>query len=147
MAAPFFSNSHSNSPDGSDIPPRGPVQSHNHGHIPSPRLDPDYRKIRRAHRSFGARATLLSVGSFILYVLLSCFSPDLMDLQVTGRITLGLLGGLAQFLIMAATVWFYAVRMRSRVDPIVDRFREEERQRAEQQRQTIAPSPRGFHPW
>jgi uncharacterized membrane protein (DUF485 family) len=144
MATPFFSNSYSNPADDSGSPPQSRFPSH--GPTPSPRLNPGYRELRRAYRSFGAWASSLSVGSFLLYVLLSCFTPGVMDVQIAGHITLGLLGGLAQFVIAAVTVWAYAVRMRSRVDPIVDRFRDEERLRAEQQ-QTAPPSPQGFQPW
>jgi uncharacterized membrane protein (DUF485 family) len=103
----------------------------------SPRLDPEFHAIRHAYRVFGTTVMLVSMGSFLLYVLLSCFAPDVMNLQVAGHVTLGLLGGLAQLVIMGVSAWFYAVRMRARVDPIVDRFREKDRQRAEarQQRQ------------
>jgi uncharacterized membrane protein (DUF485 family) len=112
-----------------------------------PARDQDYHEVRRAYRTFGTTAMLLSVGSFVLYVLLSCFTPALMDIQVAGHVTLGLIGGLSQFVVMATTARLYAVHMRTRVDPIVDRFRSEEDQRAEQQRQNTAPSPEEFRAW
>jgi uncharacterized membrane protein (DUF485 family) len=87
--------------------------------------DPDFREVRRAYRTFGATAALIAVGSFLLYVLLSCFAPVVMDLPLIGNITVGLVIGLLQFVVMGATAYLYAVRMRTRIDPLVDRFRDE----------------------
>jgi uncharacterized membrane protein (DUF485 family) len=142
MATPPFSNPLSNTFTNSPAEPGSDPPSQ------SPRLDPAFSQARRVYRSFGTAAALFSIGSFMLYVVLSCFLPDMMDIQVAGHITLGLLCGLAQFAIMAATVWCYALRMRSQVDPIVDRFREADRLRAEQQQQqTVTSSPRRFRTW
>ncbi|MFF9118664.1 DUF485 domain-containing protein [Streptomyces massasporeus] len=51
------------------------------------RRRPDFRSLRRAQRRFGIRATILSVGGFLLYVLLSSFVPAVMNQPLFGRLT------------------------------------------------------------
>ncbi|WP_345020475.1 DUF485 domain-containing protein [Streptomyces shaanxiensis] len=87
---------------------------------PSQRIseDPEFHSLRRAQRRFGVRATVLSVGGFLLYVLLSHSVPDLMNQRLFGHLTLGLALGLGQFLVMAVTSWCYVRHMRTRVDPL-----------------------------
>jgi uncharacterized membrane protein (DUF485 family) len=86
--------------------------------------DSDFRELRQAHRSFGVKKMLLGVGSFLLYVLLSCFTPGLMDLPVFGHITVGLVLGLLQFVVMAVVARLYAVHRRTQIEPLVGRLRE-----------------------
>jgi uncharacterized membrane protein (DUF485 family) len=64
------------------------------------------------------RATLLSVGGFLLFVLLSHSVPGLMNQRLTGDFTLGLALGLGQFVVMGVTAWCYVRHMRGRVDPL-----------------------------
>lgn len=80
--------------------------------------DPEFHSLRRAQRRFGARATLLSVGGFLLYVLLSHSFPGLMNQRLLGNLTLGLALGLGQFVVMGVTAWCYVRHMRTRVDPL-----------------------------
>ncbi|MBV9026756.1 MAG: DUF485 domain-containing protein [Streptomycetaceae bacterium] len=102
--------------------------------------DADFRELRQISRTFGAKKMLLGVGSFLLYVLLSCFAPALMDLPVLGHITVGFVLGLLQFVIMAAIARLHAVHMRTEVEPLVDQLREE-REEAEKARQTEEQGP------
>ncbi|MFE5812283.1 DUF485 domain-containing protein [Streptomyces sp. NPDC056479] len=81
--------------------------------------DPEFHSLRRAQRRFGVRATLLSVGGFLLYVLLSHTVPGLMNQRLAGDLTLGLALGLGQFVVMGVTAWCYVRHMRTRVDPLV----------------------------
>lgn len=91
--------------------------------------DPEFQSLRRAQQHFGLWATVLSVGGFLLYVLLSSFAPGVMNTPVTGRLTLGLVLGLGQFLVMGVTVWAYVRYMRDRVDPSARSFRSRLQQR------------------
>ncbi|WP_078503933.1 DUF485 domain-containing protein [Streptomyces viridochromogenes] len=108
---PEFSPWHDNSPTYSP-PDNGPA--------PSQRIseDPEFHSLRRAQRRFGIRATLLSVGGYLLYVLLSHSVPGLMNQRLLGRLTLGLTLGLGQFVVMGVTAWCYVRHMRARVDPL-----------------------------
>ncbi|WP_373921944.1 DUF485 domain-containing protein [Streptomyces sp. T12] len=79
--------------------------------------------MRSAHRSFGTAATLVSVGGFLTYVLLSGFAADVLNQPLAGHLTIGLALGLCQFLLMAVTIWLYVRHMRRRVDPVTHRLR------------------------
>ncbi|MFI6012903.1 DUF485 domain-containing protein [Streptomyces sp. NPDC051243] len=87
------------------------------------RNSPEFRSMRGAQRSFGTAATLVSVGGFLTYVLLSGFAPGMMNQPLAGHLTIGLALGLCQFLLMAVTIWLYVRYMRRRVDPVADRLR------------------------
>ncbi|MCF1600211.1 DUF485 domain-containing protein [Streptomyces muensis] len=109
------------------------------------RPPPDFRSIRTAQRSFGVAATLVSVGGFLTYVLLSGFAAGVMNQPLAGHLTIGLALGLFQFLLMAVTIWLYVRHMRRRVDPVADRLRaqlRDSRAQAEAQAQAQAQARR-----
>ena len=111
---------------------------------------PDFRSIRGAHRSFGIVAILISVGGFLLLVLMSNFAPGVLNQELFGHMTVGLVGGVGMFGLMALTAWRYTVHMERRIDPAVDRLRAEiARDEAEQARvqQPSAPQQRRFGSW
>ncbi|WP_330357504.1 DUF485 domain-containing protein [Streptomyces chartreusis] len=119
--------------------------------------DPEFHSLRRTQRRFGVRATLLSVGGFLLYVLLSHSVPGLMNQRLTGDLTLGLAIGLGQFVVMGLTAWWYRRHMRTRVDPIArglgSRLHQHETAqfrapagRGEPER-TVRPGTRGYRTW
>jgi len=128
-------------------------------HTPPSRISdhPEFHSLRRAQRRFGTRATILSVGGFLLYVLLSFFAPAVMNQSLFGRLTIGLTLGLGQFVISGVTAWWYVRHMRTRVDPLArglrSRMHDEEARRA----RTAAPQQgagrplqqgtRGFRTW
>ncbi|MER6012331.1 DUF485 domain-containing protein [Streptomyces bluensis] len=110
--------------------------------------DPEFHSLRRAYRSFGAVAVLLSVGGFLSYVLLSSFAPALMNQELFGRLTLGLALGLVQFVVMGVATWCYVRHMRERVDPIVLRLRaQQHEQEREQEQQARVAAGRRFRAW
>ncbi|GAA2457736.1 DUF485 domain-containing protein [Streptomyces glaucus] len=84
--------------------------------------DPEFHSLRRERRRFGARATALSVGGFLLYVLLSSFAPAVMNEPLLGHLTVGLALGLAQFAVMAVTAWRYVRHARVKADPLAHRL-------------------------
>ncbi|MHC3467470.1 DUF485 domain-containing protein [Streptomyces sp. 7R007] len=106
---------------------------------------PEFHSLRHAHRRFGARATVWSVGVFLLYVLLSSFAPSLMNQPLAGHLTFGLALGLGQFVVMAVTVWAYTRHMRTRVDPLARGVRAHLHQRATRRTRTTAS--RGYRSW
>lgn len=105
-------------------------------HAPSQRIsdDPEFHTLRQAQRRFGTRATVLSVGGFLLYVLLSSFAPAVMNQPLFGHLTIGLTLGLGQFAVMAVTAWYYVRHMRSRVDPLARGLRSRRQQQEEARR-------------
>ncbi|WP_278196480.1 DUF485 domain-containing protein [Streptomyces cylindrosporus] len=85
--------------------------------------NPEFRLLRRAQRRTGIRMTALAVGGFLVYVLLSSFTPALMNTSLVGHLTLGLALGLGQFVVMALVARRHLVHMRTRIDPIARGFR------------------------
>ncbi|WP_367319257.1 DUF485 domain-containing protein [Streptomyces sp. HUAS ZL42] len=111
---------------------------------PQPISDhPAFHDLRRAQRHFGPWATVLSVGGFLSYVLLSRFLPAVMNQPLLGRLTLGLALGLAQFAVMAVTAWRCTRHMRTRVDPLARSLRSHLHHR----RQPVAPGTREPRTW
>jgi uncharacterized membrane protein (DUF485 family) len=84
---------------------------------------PEFQLLRRAHRRSGARLTAVAVGGFLLYVLLSGFTPGLMNTSLSGHLTLGLALGLGQFALMALVARRRLVHLRTHADPIARGFR------------------------
>ncbi|MDK1342437.1 DUF485 domain-containing protein [Streptomyces sp. 378] len=118
---------------------------------------PEFHSLRRAQRRFGLRATILSVGGFLLYVVLSSFVPGVMNQPLFGRLTIGLTLGLGQFVIMGVTAWHYARHMRTRVDPLARGLRSRLHETESRRARSAASSPgagqplqhgtRGFRTW
>jgi uncharacterized membrane protein (DUF485 family) len=92
----------------------------------APRISaqPEFRRLRSSYRTVAATATLLSTGTFLLYVVLSFFASGVMNVQLFGDVTLGLALGVLQFAVMALAAWRYVAHMSSRVDPMVDQYRD-----------------------
>ncbi|WP_217214289.1 DUF485 domain-containing protein [Streptomyces sp. AC550_RSS872] len=127
---------------------------------PSRRIseDPEFHSLRRTQRRFGVRATLLSAGGFLLYVLVSHSFPGLMNQRLLGNLTLGLALGLGQFVVMGVTAWCYVRHMRTRVDPLARGLESRLHQHEANSLRTAAPnaeagqafrpgSSRGFRTW
>lgn len=128
---------------------------------PSVSRQPAYQSLRVRHRRFGARATAVAVGGFLLYVLLSSFVPGLMNTSVSGHLTIGLALGLGQFVLMGVIVWRYLVHTRTQVTPVVRGLRglarhheSAERERAGFETRTAlrdaprdAPRDEEYRPW
>ncbi|MGI5430172.1 DUF485 domain-containing protein [Streptomyces sp. CA-179760] len=113
-------------------------------HTPPSRISdhPEFHSLRRAQRRFGIRATILSAGGFLLYVLLSGFVPALMNQPLFGHLTIGLALGLGQFVIMGVTAWCYVRHMRDRVDPLARGLRSRQHEN-DNRRARSAAAPQG----
>ncbi|MFF7790252.1 DUF485 domain-containing protein [Streptomyces sp. NPDC007991] len=114
-------------------------------HTPPSRISehPEFHSLRRAQRRFGTRATILSVGGFLLYVLLSSFVPAVMNQPLFGHLTIGLTLGLGQFVIMGVTAWCYVRHMRTRVDPLARGLRSRQHENDNRRARSAAVPPQG----
>ncbi|MFD8304609.1 DUF485 domain-containing protein [Streptomyces sp. NPDC059690] len=83
----------------------------------------EFQALKRAQRRSGVAMTVIGVGGFLLYVLLSSFMPGLMNSSLSGHLTFGLALGLGQFVLMAVIARRHVVHMRTRVDPVARGFR------------------------
>ncbi len=86
--------------------------------------DPEFVELRRRMRRFTFPMAALFLLWYFAYVLLASYAPDLMATPVLGRINLGLLVGLAQFVTTFALTTAYVRYADRRLDPLAVRIRE-----------------------
>ncbi|MEU3854562.1 DUF485 domain-containing protein [Streptomyces sp. NPDC029554] len=147
--------------------PEFPPRRDDHPPFPFPHIEqtppsrisdhPEFHSLRRAQRRFGIRATIVSAGGFLLYVLLSSFVPAVMNQPLFGRLTVGLTLGLGQFAVMGVTAWCHARHLRTRVDPLArglrSRLQHENASRARSAARAdgsgrpLQPGTGGFRTW
>lgn len=114
---------------------------------------PEFQSLRKEYRRFAAVSTVLAVGGFLLYVLLSNFAPGVMNQPLAGHLTLGLALGLGQFVLMGVTAWRYVRRMHTRFDPVARGLRAQLEQRrpdhhrAAEQTGFRPPTEREYRTW
>jgi uncharacterized membrane protein (DUF485 family) len=69
-------------------------------------------------------STLTALGSFVVYVLLSCYAPTTMGSRIIGELSLGMTLGILQLVVTFAAVSWYARSARRSVDPLARAVRE-----------------------
>ncbi|MGW4382541.1 DUF485 domain-containing protein [Kitasatospora sp. NPDC004531] len=77
----------------------------------------EFHQLRSSFRNFAFPVTAGFVLWYLLYVLLSCYAPGLMDTKVVGNINLALVLGLLQFASTFAIAAWYARHAGRRLDP------------------------------
>ncbi|MFD8224301.1 DUF485 domain-containing protein [Streptomyces massasporeus] len=88
------------------------------------RVDADLTALRSAYRLLRRTATLTALGSFVVYVVLSCYAPGLMGSKVTGELSLGMALGILQLVVTFAAVFWYGRSAQRSVDPLARAVRE-----------------------
>jgi uncharacterized membrane protein (DUF485 family) len=86
------------------------------------------KRFDRLHKRFAYFSLIiLSVffGWYSLYVAMSAFGRDFMDLRLAGNINVGLIFGVLEFVSTFALAWSYARYARNSLDPLADRIRDE----------------------
>lgn len=86
---------------------------------------PEFRELKARHRRFVLPVAALAVVWFLAYVLLATYASDFMATPVWGRINIGLLLGLAQFVTTFAITMTYVSYANRRLDPLAERLRDE----------------------
>ncbi|MFE5757949.1 DUF485 domain-containing protein [Streptomyces massasporeus] len=90
----------------------------------SHRDDADLTALRSAYRILRRISTLTALGSFVVYVVLSCYAPGLMGSKVTGELSLGMALGILQLVVTFAAVFWYGRSAHRSVDPLARAVRE-----------------------
>jgi uncharacterized membrane protein (DUF485 family) len=88
------------------------------------RDDADLADLRSAYRLLRRVSTLTALGSFVVYVVLSCYAPGLMGSEITGEWSLGMALGVFQLVVTFAAVFWYGRSARRSVDPLARAVRE-----------------------
>ncbi|MFD5799183.1 DUF485 domain-containing protein [Streptomyces diastatochromogenes] len=94
-----------------------------HAHEPHPH-GADLAALRSAYRVLRRVSTLTALGSFVVYVVLSCCAPDLMGSKIAGELSLGMGLGILQLLVTFAAVLWYGRSAQHSVDPLARAVRE-----------------------
>ncbi|WP_370740978.1 DUF485 domain-containing protein [Streptomyces sp. Ncost-T10-10d] len=83
----------------------------------------DLRRLRTAYRLLRRTAALTALGYFVVFLLLSGFAKDLMDLPLFGGLNIGLTLGLCQLPVTLFAIALYERTARRTVDPLAARIR------------------------
>lgn len=83
----------------------------------------EFRRIRRRLALFTIPMSVLFFCWYMLYVLLAAYAHDFMSQPVSGKITVGLLLGLSQFVSTIVIMLVYLRFARKRIDPHTDALR------------------------
>ena len=86
---------------------------------------PDFRELKSRHRRFVLPVAAAAFVWFLAYVLLATYASDFMATPVFGRINIGLLLGLAQFVTTFAITMTYVAYANRRLDPLAEKLRVE----------------------
>ncbi|MFF3334489.1 DUF485 domain-containing protein [Streptomyces sp. NPDC002888] len=84
----------------------------------------DLAALRSAYRVLRRTSTLAALGSFVVYVVLSCCAPGLMGARIAGELSLGMALGVLQLLVTFAALFWYGRSARRSVDPLARTVRE-----------------------
>ncbi|MEU7059293.1 DUF485 domain-containing protein [Streptomyces sp. NPDC046197] len=88
------------------------------------RRSTDLAALRSAYRLLRRISTLAALGSFVVYVVLSCYAPGLMGTKVAGELSLGMALGVLQLVVTFAAVFWYGRSAQRSVDPLARTVRE-----------------------
>ncbi|MFI9803790.1 DUF485 domain-containing protein [Streptomyces sp. NPDC052301] len=84
----------------------------------------DLAALRSAYRVLRRVSTLTALGSFVVYVVLSCCARGLMGSKITGDLSLGMALGVLQLVVTFAAVLWYGRSAQRSVDPLARAVRE-----------------------
>jgi uncharacterized membrane protein (DUF485 family) len=82
------------------------------------RRSADLAALRSAYRLLRRVSTLTALGSFVAYVVLSCYVPGLMGSKIVGELNLGMVLGVLQLVVTIAAVLWYGRSAQRSVDPL-----------------------------
>ncbi|MBX9399080.1 DUF485 domain-containing protein [Streptomyces sp. TRM72054] len=85
----------------------------------------DLSALRSAYRLLRRTSTLTALGSFVVYVVLSCGAPGLMGSKIAGELSLGMALGILQLVVTFAAVFWYGRSAQRLVDPLALAVREQ----------------------
>lgn len=86
---------------------------------------PEFRQLRKHHRSFVFPVAGAFLLWYFLYVLLADYAHDFMSIKVAGNINLGLVLGLLQFVTTFGITAWYVSHANKKLDPAAEAIRNE----------------------
>ena len=81
---------------------------------------PEFGELRRRYRRFAIPYTIAFLVWYLLYVVMSNWAEDFMNLKLIGNINVALVFGLLQFASTFGIAWLYARHANKEFDPIAE---------------------------
>jgi uncharacterized membrane protein (DUF485 family) len=85
----------------------------------------DFQEVRSRYRAFAIPATIAFLAWYLLYVVMSMWATDFMNIQVVGNVNVALVFGLLQFASTFGIAYLYAKHMNKKVDPVARRIEQQ----------------------
>lgn len=85
---------------------------------------PEFAALRNALRRFVFPATIGFLTWYALYVLLSTYAKGMMAIEIVGRINVGLVLGVLQFVSTFGLAWAYSRYAATNLDPKAEAIKE-----------------------
>jgi len=82
--------------------------------------DPRFVELRRRYRGFAFPATAVFLSWYLLYVLMSAYARDFMDIKVVGHLNVAFFFGILQFVSTFLIAYLYSRFANRRLDPLAD---------------------------
>ena len=79
---------------------------------------PEFIELRKRYRGFVIPATAAFLAWYLLYVLMSSFASDFMNIKVIGNINVALIFGLLQFVTTFGLAFMYSRYSNAKLDPL-----------------------------
>lgn len=99
-----------------------PLNVHRHDHVTdvydAMHESADFQELRKRYRSFAIPWTVAFLTWYMLYVIMSNWATDFMNIRVVGNINVALVFGLLQFASTFAIAWVYAKHAHREFDPL-----------------------------
>lgn len=99
-----------------------PLNVHRHDHVTdvydTMHKSADFQELRKRYRSFAIPWTVAFLSWYMLYVIMSNWATDFMNIRLVGNINVALVFGLLQFASTFAIAWLYARHAHREFDPL-----------------------------
>ncbi|MGN0063917.1 MAG: DUF485 domain-containing protein [Nocardioides sp.] len=86
---------------------------------------PEFARLRHLYRRFIIPATVVFMGWYALYVVMSMFAPGFMNHKLVGHINVALVFGLLQFVSTFVIAALYSQYSNKHLDPLARQLTEE----------------------
>ena len=80
----------------------------------------EFNDLRRRYRGFAIPATVAFLAWYLLYVVMSNWAEDFMNIKLAGNINVALVFGLLQFLSTFGIAWLYSRHANKKLDPLAE---------------------------
>jgi uncharacterized membrane protein (DUF485 family) len=83
---------------------------------------PEFQALKKRFRNYAFPVAALSVAWYFLYVMMTGFARDFMNIKVAGNITVAFIFGLLQFVSTFAIAWAYDNHSTKHLDDASDKI-------------------------